>query len=60
MVAARRYARFFKAPAFVAGFDDLAVVGEPVEQCSCHLGIAEDAGPFPQARLVVTMIEVRK
>lgn len=29
----------------VAGFDAVAVVGEPVEQCSGELGVDEDVGP---------------
>jgi len=36
----------FEAPAFVAGFDNLAVVREPIEESGGHLGVAEDAGPF--------------
>jgi len=53
------------APAFVACFDDLAVMGEPVEQCGCHLGVhcpavvlynktmrgAKDAGPFAEGQI---------
>lgn len=35
-----------EAPTLVARLYDLAVVGEPVEQRSRHLGIAEDARPF--------------
>jgi len=31
----------FHPPAFVAGLDDVAVVGEPVEQGGCHFGVAE-------------------
>jgi hypothetical protein len=34
-------ARFLNAPAFVAGFDDIAMVGEAVEQRGGHLGIAK-------------------
>ena len=32
----------FEAPAVVAGLDDIAVMGETIEQRGCHLGIAED------------------
>lgn len=39
-----------EAPAFVAGLDDLAMVGEPVEQRGGHLGIAKDAGPFTEGQ----------
>lgn len=31
----------FEAPALVAGFDDLAVMGEPIEERGRHLGVAE-------------------
>ena len=40
-----------EAPGFVAGLDDLAVVGEPVEQCGCHLGVAEDGWPFAEGEI---------
>ena len=40
-----------EAEAVVSGFKDVAVVGKPVEQCGCHLGIAEDAGPFAEAQV---------
>src|SRR5271170_2770534 len=30
-----------EAPGFVAGFDDFAVMGQPVEQCRRHLGVAK-------------------
>jgi hypothetical protein len=36
----------FEAPAIVAGLDDVAVVGEPVEERIGHLGVAEDGRPF--------------
>jgi hypothetical protein len=29
-----------------AGLDDIAVVGEPVEERIGHLGVAEDGRPF--------------
>ena len=41
----------FEAEAVVSGFKDVAMMGEPVEQCGCHLGIAEDAGPFAKAEV---------
>ena len=40
-----------EAPAFVAGLDDLAVMGQPVEQRRGHLGIAEHAGPFAEGEI---------
>ena len=36
----------FESEAVVSGFKDVAVVGQSVEQCGRHLGIAEHAGPF--------------
>jgi len=35
----------FEAPAVVAGFDDVAMVGNTVEQCGGHLGVAKDGRP---------------
>ena len=37
-----------EAPALVAGLDDLAVVGETIEQGGGHLGIAEDGRPLAE------------
>src|SRR5438067_11423725 len=36
-------AAVFKTPALVAGFDDFAMMGQAVEQCGCHLGVARPA-----------------
>ena len=36
----------FEAPAFVAGFDDVAMVGEAIEQLRRHFGVAKNARPF--------------
>lgn len=41
----------FEAPAVVAGFDDVTVVGEAVEQRGCHLCVAEDGRPFGEAEI---------
>ncbi len=41
----------FEAPAFVSGFDDLAVMGKAVEQRGSHLGIAKDAGPLAERQV---------
>lgn len=41
----------FEAVAVVAGFHDVAVVGEPVEQRGGQLGITEHAGPFGEAEV---------
>ena len=35
-------------PAVVAGLDDVAVVGDAVEECGGHLGVAEHGGPFAE------------
>ena len=37
----------FEAPAVVAGLDDVAVVGQAIEQHSCHFGIAEHRRILP-------------
>ena len=48
-----------EAPTVIAGLDDVAVVGQAIEQRGRHLGVAEHAGPFAEGEVVVTMIEVR-
>ena len=40
-----------EAPALVAGLDDVAVMGEPVEERGRHLGVAEDRGPFAEVEV---------
>ena len=40
-----------EAPALVAGLDDVAVVGEAVEERGRHLGVAEDGGPFAEVEV---------
>ena len=40
-----------EAPALVAGLDDFAMVGEPVEQRGRHLGVAEHDGPYSQGKI---------
>ena len=40
-----------EAPAVVAGLDDVAVVGQPIEQRGGHLGVAEDGGPFAEGEI---------
>jgi hypothetical protein len=40
-----------EAPTVVAGLDDVAVVGETIEQRGRHLGIAEDARPLPEGEV---------
>lgn len=41
----------FEAPAVIAGLDNVAVMGEPVEQRRGHLGIAKDARPFAEGEV---------
>ena len=40
-----------EAPAFVAGLDDVAVVGEAIEERGGHLGVAEHARPFAEGEV---------
>jgi hypothetical protein len=40
-----------EAEAVVAGFQDVAVVGEPIQQGGGHLGVAEHVGPFAEAEV---------
>ena len=40
-----------EAEAVVSGLQNVAAVGEAVEQRSGHLGIAKDAGPFAEAEV---------
>jgi hypothetical protein len=40
-----------EAPAVVSGLDDVAVVGQAIEQCRCHLGVGEDARPFTEGKI---------
>jgi hypothetical protein len=41
----------FEAPALVSSFDDVAVMGEAIEQCGRHLRITEDARLFTEAEV---------
>lgn len=41
----------FESPAVVAGLDDVAVMGQPVEQRGGHLGVAEHTGPFAEGEI---------
>ena len=41
----------FEAPAVISSFDDVAVVGQAIEQRGCHLGISEDARPFTESEV---------
>jgi hypothetical protein len=48
-----------EAPGLVSGFDNLAVMGQTVEERSRHLGVTEHRRPFSKSQVLVTMIEVR-
>jgi len=41
----------FEAPTVVAGFHDVAVVSQAVEQRSRHFGVSEHAGPFTEGEI---------
>ena len=40
-----------KAVAVIAGFDDVAVVGQPIEQGGGHLRVAEHGRPLREAQV---------
>jgi hypothetical protein len=37
--------------AVIAGFEDVAVMGEAIEQRGCHFRITEHAGPLAEAKV---------
>ncbi len=39
------------APAFIAGFNDIAMMREAVEQCGRHFGITEYGWPFGKSEI---------
>lgn len=41
----------FEAPAVIAGLDDIALVGNAVEQAGGHLGIAEHGKPLAEGEV---------
>jgi len=41
----------FEAPGLVAGLDDFAVMGQPIEQCGRHLRVAEYARPVAEREI---------
>ena len=41
----------FETIAVIAGFDDVAMVGQAVEQRGGHLGVVEDPGPFTEGEV---------
>ena len=40
-----------EAPTVVSGFDDIAVVGQAIEQRGGHLGVAEHTWPFTEVEI---------
>jgi hypothetical protein len=40
-----------EAPAVVSGLDDIAVVGQSIEQRGGHFGVTEDARPFTEGEV---------
>ena len=40
-----------KAVAVIAGFDDMAVMGQAVQQCEGHLGVTEHGRPFRESEI---------
>ena len=40
-----------EAPAVVSGLDDIAVVGQSIEQRGGHFGVTEDARPFTEGKV---------
>ena len=41
----------FEAPAFVSGLDDVAMVGQTIQQRRSHLGVTEDGWPFAEVEI---------
>ena len=41
----------FETIAFIAGLNDVAMVGEAVEQGGCHFGITEYGRPFGEGEV---------
>ena len=41
----------FEPPAFVAGFEDVAVMRQPIQQCGGHFGVAEYRRPFGKRQI---------
>ena len=41
----------FEAVAGIAGLENVAAVGEPIEQGRGHLGVTEDCCPFTEAEV---------
>jgi len=41
----------FEAPAFVAGLDEIAMVGQAIQHGGGHLGVAENFRPFGKCEI---------
>ena len=41
----------FESPAVIAGLNDVAVMGQPIEQRSSHLGVTKHAGPLAEGEI---------
>ncbi len=37
--------------AVVAGFDDVAMMGEAIEERRCHFGVAKNSAPFAESQV---------
>ena len=46
-----RLGAVLEAPAGVAGLDDVAVVGQPIEHGGCHFGVAEHLRPIGEGEI---------
>ncbi len=44
----------------VTGFQDVAVMGQPIQKCSGQLGITEHTGPFRKAQVGGDYVELRR
>lgn len=44
-------AAVLEPPAFIAGFDDVAVMGQAIQQRRGHLGVPEDGRPFGEGQV---------
>jgi len=40
-----------EAPAVIAGLDDVAMMGDAIEESGGHFGIAEHGWPFPERQI---------
>src|SRR5271165_932197 len=47
----QRSGAVLEAPALVPGLDDVAVMGEAIEQRRCHLWVSEHARPFAEGEI---------